>query len=222
MNPCWKRRLHDFWRNWILLILVMLAITSSFRSAVADWNDVPSASMRPTILEGERIFVNRLAYDLKLPHSKIRLARWADPERGDIVICRSPDDGTRLVKRVVGVAGDRVELRGGRLVLNGAPVDYENAAAAPGMRGFDEVLPGRSHRVQFQSGPGRARDLPVFRVPEGKVFVMGDNRDNSADSRYFGFVDRRDVMGEVKAVVASVDPERWYRPRWDRWFTRLD
>ncbi len=222
MDSRWKRRLHDLWRNWILLILVMLAITTTFRSAVADWNDVPSGSMRPTILEGERIFVNRLAYDLKLPHTKIRLARWADPERGDIVICRSPADDTRLVKRVVGVPGDRIELRNGRLVLNDRPVDYETASADPGMQGFDESLPGRTHRIQFMAGSGRARDLPAFRVPTGKVFVMGDNRDNSADSRYFGFVDRREVMGEVKAVVASVDPERWYRPRWKRWFTKLD
>ena len=222
MQPTWKARLYHIWRHWILFLLIVAGVTTSFRSAVADWNDVPSGSMRPTILEGERIFVNRLAYDLKVPHTRIRLARWAEPGRGEIVICRSPADDARLVKRVIGVPGDLVEMRGGRLLLNGQAVNYERGDADPEMVGFTESLPGRPHRVQFMEGVGRARTLPAFRVPEGKFFVMGDNRDHSADSRYFGFVDREAVMGEVKAVVASVDPENWYRPRWNRWFKKLD
>ncbi len=222
MRPSWKTRLHDLWRNWILFLLVLLVATTSFRSAVADWNDVPTGSMRPTILEGERIFVNRLAYDLKVPYTKTRLARWADPARGDIVILRSPQTDERLVKRVIALPGDRLAIRGGRLILNGEALDYAPGAGDAGMLGFTEGLPERAHRVQFETGAGRARSLPEFRVPPGKLFVMGDNRDHSADSRYFGLVDRELVMGEVKAVIASVDPERYYRPRFGRWFTRLD
>lgn len=221
MKPTWKSRLHDLWRNWILFILIAVVVTTSFRSAVADWNDVPSGSMRPTILEGERIFVNRLAYDLKVPHTRLRLARWAEPERGDIVICRSPLDGERLVKRVIGLPGDVLAMHDGRLHLNGSPLSYEAGAGDPGMRGFREGLPGRPHAVQFMPDAGRARDLQPVRIPTGKFFVMGDNRDNSADSRYFGYMDRDAIMGEVKAVVASVDPERYFLPRWNRWFTRL-
>ncbi|MCB1161403.1 signal peptidase I, partial [bacterium] len=100
-------------REWVLTFLVMAAILGSVRSAVADWNDVPSGSMRPTILEGERIAVNRLAYDLKVPFTRVRLARWAEPARGDIVILQSPTDGTRLVKRVIGLPGDLLEQRDG-------------------------------------------------------------------------------------------------------------
>src|SRR5262245_11437675 len=97
-----------FWGGWVLPLVVTLMVTVSFRSAVADWNDIPSGSMRPTLIEGDRVSVNKLAYDLRVPLTSHRLARWADPRRGDIVIFFSPADGRRLVKRVVGQPGDTV------------------------------------------------------------------------------------------------------------------
>src|SRR5512132_1022039 len=90
--------------------LVILLIVSSMRSALADWNDVPTGSMKPTIQEGDRVVVNKLAYDLKVPFTTIELLKWADPQRGDIVVLFSPQDGTRLVKRVVAVPGDTVAM----------------------------------------------------------------------------------------------------------------
>src|SRR5262249_61738075 len=98
------------WREWLRPLLVVLVVLFAVRSAVADWNDVPTGSMKPTILEGDRIFVNKLAYDLKVPFLGWRLIRWADPNRGDIIVFRSPADGTRLVKRVVGVPGGTIPL----------------------------------------------------------------------------------------------------------------
>ena len=204
-------------REWLLPFLVMAAILGSVRSAVADWNDVPSGSMRPTILEGERIAVNRLAYDLKLPFTGIRLARWATPGRGDIVILRSPVDGKRLVKRVVGLPGDILELQGGRLVINGQSLVY----SAVSSEFWQEQLGEHTHLVRRDARRPFHRDAGPLRVPAGQYFVMGDNRDNSADSRVFGCVGQDAIMGEVKAVVGSLDPEHYWLPRWERWFTRL-
>src|SRR6266481_8840380 len=98
------------------------------RSSLADWNVVPSGSMQPTILVGDRVLVNKLAYDLKVPFTTWHVLEWANPRRGDIVVFYSPYDGKRLVKRVVGLPGDTVELRNNALVLNGQPVHYKPIA----------------------------------------------------------------------------------------------
>ncbi|MBM4116895.1 signal peptidase I [bacterium] len=212
-----KIRLRRTAREWLLPFAVMALILGSVRSSVADWNDVPSGSMRPTIFEGERIAVNRLAYDLKLPFTGLRLARWATPERGDIVILHSPVDGKRLVKRVVGLPGDQLAMQGGRLVINGQPLVYTALSADC----WQEQLGGRVHRIRRDEGRPHLRDGGPLRVPAGHYFVMGDNRDNSADSRVFGCVAQDAIMGEVKAVVGSLDPQRHWLPRWERWFKRL-
>jgi signal peptidase I len=106
------------WGEWVKPFLMVLIVVGSLRSAVADWNDVPTGSMRPTILEGERIFVNKLAYDLKVPFTRMRLAEWGAPERGDVVVLYSPADGKRLVKRVIGLPGDRLAIYNGNLYLS--------------------------------------------------------------------------------------------------------
>src|SRR3954452_11119049 len=99
--------------------VLMLLVVSSLRSALADWNDVPTGSMKPTIQEGDRVVVNKLAYDLKVPFTTIEIAKWGDPRRGDIVVLFSPVDGTRLVKRVIAVPGDRVAMLNNQLYVNG-------------------------------------------------------------------------------------------------------
>src|SRR3954463_8100648 len=99
--------------------LVILLIVSSMRSALADWNDVPTGSMKPTIQEGDRVVVNKLAYDLKVPFTTIDIVKGGNPKRGDIVVLFSPVDGTRLVKRVVAVPGDKVEMKENQLFVNG-------------------------------------------------------------------------------------------------------
>ena len=114
-----RMKLRTFWLEWVKPLLIAVAIVAPLRSVVADWNDVPSGSMRPTILVGDRIWINKLAYDLKVPFSTMRLSTWSDPQRGDIIVFRSPADGKRLVKRVVAVPGDLVELRDDHLCING-------------------------------------------------------------------------------------------------------
>src|SRR5689334_17786290 len=108
-------------RPFAFLTLVLFAA----RSSLADWNDVPTGSMNPTILEGDRIFVNKLAYDLKVPFTTYHLATWSAPRRNDAVVFYSPEDGTRLVKRLIGEPGDPLEMRGERLIINGVDAAYQ-------------------------------------------------------------------------------------------------
>lgn len=125
MKNNWKTNLKMFWKGWGYSILVALIIATSFKSAIADWNIVPTGSMKPTILEGDRIFVNKLAYDLKIPYTTLHIAEWGAPQRGDIVVFYSPADGRRLVKRVVGIPGDSIAMQNNQLIINGKKIKYE-------------------------------------------------------------------------------------------------
>src|SRR5215470_3465194 len=109
----------------VKVFAIMLLVICSLRSALADWNDVPTGSMKPTIEEGDRVVVNKLAYDLKIPFTTIELAKWGDPKRGDIVVLFSPVDGTRLVKRVVGTPGDKIGMRENQLFVNGKAAKWK-------------------------------------------------------------------------------------------------
>lgn len=129
MKSNWKTYFRLFWKGWGCSIFVALLIATSFKSAIADWNIVPTGSMKPMILEGDRIFINKLAYDLKVPYTTWHLAEWNTPQRGDIVVFYSPADGKRLVKRVVGMPGDTIAMHNNRLVINGEKLDYESITA---------------------------------------------------------------------------------------------
>lgn len=226
-----KSRALARWRKDIRPLLILALIVLSIRSSLADWNDVPSGSMKPTILEGDRVFVNKLAYDLKVPFTTWHLSQWGDPHRGDIVVFYSPYDGKRLVKRVIGLPGDLIELRQNRLLLNGVPVEYEPAQARA-LRDLSigdrssriyatEDLPGRAHAVAATPANPAKRDFGPFRVPEGQYFMMGDNRDDSFDSRYYGPVPRKQILGRALAVVVSFDRVHYWLPRWKRSFDSL-
>jgi signal peptidase I len=223
----WKR----VWKEWIKPFLMVLLVVGSLRSAVADWNDVPTGSMRPTILEGERIFVNKLAYDLKVPFTTVRLMKWGAPKRGDVVVLYSPENGKRLVKRVMGLPGDELALRADRLYINGEAAEYQplqdGDRDALGLEGEPpelvvwESIDSLTHPVTWTPYQPAMRQYGPVRVPDDSYFVMGDNRDNSRDSRFFGFVDRNLIVGQALAVVVSVNPEHSYSPRWDRFFLGL-
>lgn len=218
-------------RSGVLGLVLVLVAGFSFRSAIADWNDVPTGSMQPTILIGDRIFVNKLAYDLKIPFTQKRLVTWSDPVRGDIVTFWSPADATRLVKRVIGVPGDLLEMKNSRLIVNGEKLAYDKAdeaalvaalaAAAIGKEFSIEQLPGHAHVVAITPAKRSLRNFGPLTVPAGQYFMMGDNRDNSADSRYFGFVERKLVIGRVQGTVWSLDHDRHYLPRWSRFFAEM-
>jgi signal peptidase I len=214
--------------NEIRIFLLMILIVSSLRSALADWNDVPTGSMKPTIQEGDRVVVNKLAYDLKIPFTTIKIFGWDDPKRGDIVVLFSPHDGVRLVKRVVALPGDQVELRENQLYINGQ-LAKQSAIAAVELADygrayvFAENLSGHTHQMMITPEiSGVTRSYGPVVVPEGNYFVLGDNRDNSNDSRFIGFIERRRIVGEAVAVAFSLDRAKWFKPRFDRFFEGLE
>ncbi len=227
-----KARVRSLWKDWGYTLFAFLLVSCALRSAFADWNDVPTASMNPTILEGDRVWVNKLAYDLKVPFTKVRLAHWEKPQRGDIVVFFSPDDGTRMIKRIIGLPGDKVSMRRNMLFINGKAVTYENSvpetleflqiATRDNHVVATEILSGRRHSVMGTPQVHARRYISPVVVPDGNYLVLGDNRDNSHDSRYFGFVPESEIIGRASSVVLSFDREHYWKPRWNRFFSALD
>lgn len=230
----WKSRLYSYWRDWrafVIFVILMLL----FRSAIADWNHVPSGSMNPGILEGDRLVVDKIAYDIRWPFSLYRISRWGHPERGDIVTFPSPEsEKDLLIKRVVGIPGDIIEVVDNHLVINGVEATYEpltteEVDSLP-MRNrnmydfvYEELLGDR--RVVMWA-KRRSRDLASRNfgpevVPDGCYFMMGDNRDRSRDSRSIGFIERRRVIGRAHTVAFSLDTGNYWMPRMRRFFTEL-
>ena len=226
----WRAQAARWWKKEIRPLLVMLLALCAIRSSFGDWSDVPTGTMRPTIIEGDRIWVNKLAYDLKVPFTTWHLAEWSNPKRGDIAVFFSPYDGTRLVKRVIGLPDDTIELRNKGLIINGAPVEYgpieENRlrdipiAGRVGHIFANEQLPGQRHAVVAEPARPAQRSFEPVRVPEGKYFMMGDNRDNSFDSRFWGAVERDQIIGRATSVVLSVERTSW-EVRWHGFLTSL-
>lgn len=179
-----------------LVLLIALAVRSSVVQAF--W--VPSGSMLPTIQIGDHLFVNKMAYGLRLPFVGTQVMQFDRPHRGDVVVFVSPvDHKTDLIKRIVAVEGDTVEMRNKQLYVNGEPVPDEHAYYA------DPRVLQNSPRDNF--GP--------VEVPPGKFFVLGDNRDNSFDSRFWGLADVRDIKGRATFIYWSREPGSW-KPRIDR------
>ena len=218
-----NEKLKRFWREHrglVLFILLMLG----FRSAWADWVTVPSGSMNPTILEGDRVLVDKHVFGLRLPFTLIRLTGGAEPARGEIVVFDSPLNGQSLVKRVAAVPGDVLELDGETLIINGQPAHYRpgdlahlkellSTTAAESPMVLREDSGGIEHEILILPARTSQRVFGPVTVPPGMYFMLGDNRDNSADSRYIGFVSRRQIVGRATRVVVSFDPEHHFVPR---------
>jgi len=220
------------WRQWRATVFLVVFVILPVKSSLADFNWVPTGSMNPTILEGDLVFVNKVAYDLRIPFTLHRLAAWSAPQRGDIVICLAPDDGTRLVKRVVGLPGDEISMVHNRLFINGQPAAQTPAdpdllkdlssqtrdVSTVAMEQLGQV----NHPVLARPGRPALRGFGPLTVPEGRYFVMGDNRDNSRDSRFFGFVPRKSIVGKAVGVVGSLDITDRFQPRFSRFLSPLD
>lgn len=202
-------------------LLLFLTLMFIFRSAIADWNEVPTGSMKPTILEGDRILVNKMAYDIRVPFTHISLHKIADPVRGDIIVFDSKVAEKRLVKRVVGIPGDKVEMINNVLYINGDELDYSDISVTADFVDRLENLLGVEHRVRLSRYGAAVSSFNPIIVPEGSYLALGDNRDQSADSRSIGFIPRGEIVGRSRSVVLSFNYDNYYLPRSDRFFHSL-
>jgi signal peptidase I len=229
-NP--RRR--DSWREIATTILYALLIAGGIRTAAAQPFNIPSGSMESTLLVGDYLFVSKPAYGysryslpwgyaLPLPQGRVL---GAEPERGDVVVFKTPaDNKTDYIKRVIGLPGDRIQMRDGVLHINGEPVPKIQIEPFMGEFGevaqYRETLPnGVSYNVLDREAYGFYDSTEVFVVPEGHYFMMGDNRDNSLDSRApvaaggVGFVPFENLVGKAEILFFSFDDHsRW----WEVW-----
>lgn len=207
--------LYKIWKNNRSLI-VFISLMCVFGSAVADWYEVPTGSMKPTIVEGDRIFTDKMAYDLRVPFTKISLAKLAEPQAGDIIVFDSVAADNRLIKRVIGVPGDRVALVNNQLVINGKHLNYDPVSETAINRVATENLNGIKHAVKLSKQRSAMQNFAPVIIPEDMYLAMGDNRDNSADSRVIGLIPRGELLGKAKRVIVSLDYDDYYLPRKDR------
>ncbi len=226
-----KETLISWWKEWRLFLLFVL-ILFSFRSTIADWSHVPTGSMKPTLMEGDRILVDKLAYDIRFPFMHWRLKTLGEPERGDIVIFPSPKTEELYVKRVIGLPGDTVSMKNNRLRINDKPLNYtfdeKNIAAvlnAEDKESFlviEEQLQGRPHSIMVNRHYRSAASNYAKKViPVGKYLVLGDNRDNSKDSRFIGFIERERIRGKATKVIISLNSDDYWLPREGRYLKKL-
>jgi signal peptidase I len=226
---CSMRRLTSFLSRNKGFIAFMLCLIM-FRSAMADWSVVPTGSMQPTIRIGDRILIDKAAYDIRVPLTHISLLHLADPQRGDIVVLDSHAANERLVKRVIGIPGDKVAMRANVLYINGVAAHYTPISVQgihddqldPARYAIEQVG-GMHHLVRLSLyHPSDVRDFGPVTVPTGEYLLLGDNRDNSEDSRYLGYFPRNEIVGRSRYVALSLDPNNHYLPRERRFGARLD
>lgn len=234
--------------------LIFVAFLFVFRGAIADWHPVPTGSMKPTILEGDVVWENKLAYDLQIPFTDISIMKLGEPKRGDIVVFTSAAAKKRMIKRLVGLPGETIEVKNNRLYINGKMSEYtrpidqtlepkrdiDKESGVYALESRDDLKP---HVVQVKPHyPNPLRNYPPqqqlghpcisdtdrpIKIPQDHYFVMGDNRDNSADSRCYGFIPRSEIRGHATNTVLSVITKKsweiWnWRFRPERFFDKLN
>jgi signal peptidase I len=194
----------DLARSFFPIILVVLVL----RSFVVEPFRIPSSSMEPTLFPGDFILVNKYAYGLRLPVVNTKIIAASSPQRGDVVVFRYPEDpSTAFIKRVVGLPGDHLEYRNKQLYVNGEPMP-QNLLPPAGDNPADgyevrmETLGNVNHSIQIK----KSQDMSwSYTVPEGHYFVMGDNRDNSRDSRFWGPLPEQNLIGKAFLIWMNLD-----------------
>lgn len=189
----------------VLLVAAVLAVLPSY-----VWlYELTGGSAAPTILRGDRLIVNHAAYDLRVPYSRIVLFHTGSPRRGDLVQAHLPGRPGIDVKRVLGLPGETIEVRENRVIVNGSllpvqPLDNIDFGWVPSAyRMGSSVVMEDGHWAAYTPGKGQYRNSPAVQLGSGEYFVMGDNRDNSFDSRAFGPLSRKQIFGKVIAVIPS-------------------
>lgn len=219
----------SFFKEWVEPFLIAAVVALFIRQFVVEAFKIPSGSMIPTLTIGDHLLVNKFIYGPRIPFTDNRFFSGAEPKRGDIIVFKFPEDESKnFIKRVVGVPGDKIEIRKGILLINDQPVpvmelkndgDKEPGSVQASLWGkprvLEESLGSVTHRIQYlrdQSG----YDFGPVLVPKESVFVMGDNRDNSQDSRVWKFVKYDKILGKALIIYWSWDGNdgRWLR--WER------
>ncbi len=210
-----RQTLVEYSRSFFPVLLFVLVV----RSFLFEPFRIPSGSMMPTLLRGDFIFVQKFAYGLRLPVLETKVIDTGLPERGDVVVFRLPDNPSiNYIKRVVGLPGDTVVYERHRLIINGELVPLDDSEYAEPQR-YSEQLGERGHDILIQD-PSSDRGDAAYTVPEGHYFVLGDNRDNSQDSRFIGAIPEQNLVGKAVRIWLHVDGWNW--PRWDRIGDRID
>ncbi len=234
-GPVREPVLVEYAKSFFPVILAVLLL----RSFLVEPFRIPSGSMMPTLLVGDFILVNKFAYGLRLPVLDTKFLAIGEPQRGDVVVFRFPNDpSTDYIKRFVGIPGDQIEYRNKTLYVNGQPAPqtplgrYVGVGSGVGQTGYlhnREDLTGREHDILINP---MAPDLPMgcrvlangpIRVPPGQYFAMGDNRDNSNDSRCWGLVPDHNLVGKAFAIWMHWDGQRDGLPvEWSRLGNRVN
>jgi signal peptidase I len=186
----------------VVTVAVAITVVVTARSSLADHYFVPSGSMLPTVEPDDHVLVDKLAYGLRVPLRDDYALHFSPPARGDVVVLLSPDDGRVLLKRVVGVPGDRVTVTDGTLVIDGQSVPVVDRGGAA-----IEALGAIQHAISLAAGGGP--DFGPVRIPVGRYLVLGDNRGDSRDGRYFGLVTGDAILGRVQGVILRHGSPTW-------------
>ncbi|HLE25227.1 MAG TPA: signal peptidase I [Thermodesulfobacteriota bacterium] len=216
-------------------LLIAVALALFIRAFIVQPFKIPSGSMIPTLLVGDHLLVSKFIYGTKIPFTDKIVLPVNNINRGDVIVFAYPNyeddpskDGIDYIKRVVGLPGDSIDIEGRNLYVNGEEVplkyigEFHDERIGVGYDEYEEDLFGNKHKVIYLKGKGsteRGGYIPVTKVPEGYVFVMGDNRDNSQDSRFWGFVPVKDIAGNAFLIHWSwdfgsegiLDKVRWHR-----------
>ena len=216
----------SFYKEWIEPFLIAAIIALFIRQFVVEAFKIPSGSMIPTLTIGDHLLVNKFVYGPRIPFTDSRIFTWKEPKRGDIIVFKYPENEEKnFIKRVVGVPGDKIQIVKGTLMINDRPISI-SPAPLPADKSveagitfgkpmvYEEQLNSVRHQIQYLMDQSQKNDGPWL-VPKESVFVMGDNRDNSQDSRFWGFVHYNKILGKALIIYWSWDgDDRWVR--WER------
>ncbi len=216
----------SFYKEWVEPFLIAAVVALFIRQFVVEAFKIPSGSMIPTLTIGDHLLVNKFIYGPRIPFTDSRFFSWKEPKRGDVIVFKYPENEEKnFIKRVIGVPGDKIQIVSGTLLINDRPVPVKDLGYAdpalqdPAMQGvrprlFEEDLGGVRHDIQYLYDQ-KGKDFGPVTVPKDSVFVMGDNRDNSQDSRFWGFVKYDKILGKALIIYWSWDgKDRWLR--WER------
>lgn len=184
-------------REYIEAIITALILALLIRTFVVQAFKIPSGSMIPTLLIGDHILVNKFLYGIQIPFSDKKILLFREPQKGEIIVFKYPENPKKdFIKRVIATGGDTIEERNKVVYVNGQPIMERYA------HHYDPIV---------RSDADRRDSFGRILVPQDKLFVMGDNRDHSYDSRFWGFVDKKEVKGKAFIIYWSWDPDKWAR-----------